>query len=228
MPRPIPKTSDPTRSRRAGEGQKARIRRREQEAQEAVGLMDESMLERRRRMIRERAVPPPGVNNASDPRSQMYVRVGKRWAQIITEIQDGQYTWEDFVESLDPEELARGQLRSVTGNFKGRPPKFIPRAFFEECQRELKRRFDRKLQQRVLGAVDEYISLSQNVKDPNLKERMLRYLMERVFGPVPKEVKVTQADPWETIITDILSSPPDESAKKEIPYVDRMVGLEEG
>lgn len=134
------------------------------------------------------------------------MHVGKRWAQIITEVKRGDYTWHQFAESLTAEELARGQLRDENGGFKGRPPTLVPREFHLACFRELKRRFDEEFQGGVLAIAKEYVALAQNEAIP-VKDRakMMQYAMERVFGSIPKEVLVKQEEPWEAVVVGVVA-----------------------
>jgi hypothetical protein len=133
----------------------------------------------------------------------MRIRLGKRWSQIITEVADGQYTWEEFTEELDPEELARGQLKDRDGRFRGRPPALVPRAFQTACVREIQKRFNEKVQERLLSATEELIDMSRaGHLEPKDRAKLLIYLMERVMGPVPKQVVIQGADePWQGMLT---------------------------
>lgn len=131
--------------------------------------------------------------------------MGRRWQEVVDRIRANEYTWDEFCEALSPEELARGQLKDDRGRFTGRPPEFVPRAFLLQCQREIFRRFNEKMQSRVLAATDEYLELSKAVEDPNTREKMLRYIMERVMGPVPKEVVVSTEKPYEGLLAKVAS-----------------------
>lgn len=158
-------------------------------------------------------VPRGGVANAlrdtqPDSRPQMYLRLGKRWTQIITEVKEGQYTWAEFAEELEPDELARGQLKDRNGEFRGRPPALVPRAFHDACIKEIQRRFNEKMQTRLLEATDELIDLSKAGRlDGKDRAKLLVYLIERVMGPVPKTVHVTAGEPWEGMMTQGLLRP---------------------
>ena len=147
-----------------------------------------------------------------DDRQNRYVkqRLGKRWSQIHDEIAAGQYTWDEFVETLDAEELARAQLKADDGTFRGRPPEFIPRSFYLACQREMVGRFNRKIQENFEKATDELIRLgTSEIMEPKDRIKVLQYLIERVVGKIPDKVEVKAADPWETIIGDILADAPE-------------------
>lgn len=157
-----------------------------------------------------RAKVPRGGTRAErdepDSRPNVKFRLGKRWSQIITEVKDGQYTWDEFAEELDSEELARGQLKDRNGRFQGRPPALVPKAFHDALIREIHRRFNEKMQARLLEATDELISLSQSGGglEPKDRAKVLTYLIERVMGPVPKEVKVTAAHSFEEGVSGLL------------------------
>lgn len=162
------------------------------------------------------AKPEPGRNNGNrntvptpedkDMRVRAKVRLGKRWSEILFAIKAGEYTWREFVDGLDDEELARGQLRSSDGGFRGRPPSMVPREFLLACQREHRRRFEEIFGSEVLDIARQYVKLAQNT---NLKEetraKMMQYAMERIFGGIPKDVRVSQEQPWEQMMVNIVS-----------------------
>lgn len=172
------------------------------DTEELVDLMPEESKSRR---ASKRQVPKGGIRGReNDPRTKIKISLGKRWSEIFIQIERGLLTWEEFVEGLDPDELVRGQLRDKRGNFQGRPPKVVPREFHLACQRELRRRFNEKMQGRLLAATDQYIRLSKKTKDEKLKEQMLRYIMERVMGPVPKTVELSSAPKHEGFLAAVI------------------------
>lgn len=151
--------------------------------------------------------PAGGVKgHENDERSRgVTIHLGKRWAQIVTEIKRGDYTWRDFAESLTAEELARGQLKDKNGGFSGRPPSIVPREFHLACFRELKRRFDEEFQGGVLAIAKEYVTLAQDTSIPAKdRAKMMQYAMERVFGGIPKEVMIKQEAPWEGVFSAVI------------------------
>lgn len=156
-------------------------------------------------------IPRGGINTSKypdkpDSRSRtVKVVVGKRWSQIITEVKEGMYTWKEFAENLSPEELARGQLKAANGSFEGRPPTLVPRAFHDACIKEIQRRFNEKMQGRLLEATDELIDLSRagGGLEPKDRAKVLSYLIERVMGPVPKTVTIAAEAPWEATVAGI-------------------------
>jgi len=138
------------------------------------------------------------------------VRLGKRWSEIVGNVKAGEYTWAEFVDGLDEEELARGQLKDKNGKFQGRPPTVVPREFLLACQREMKRRFDELFQSDVIPIAKEYLKMAQS-KDlkPETKAKMLQYAMERVFGGIPKDVTIRQEQPWEQLVVNVMGSDDD-------------------
>lgn len=150
------------------------------------------------------------------------INMGKRWTEIYTDIQTGQLTWEDFVETLDAEELASGRLKDKHGGFTGRPPSFIPRQFLMACQRELYTRFSTRVQANLEKATDELIRLAFST-EMEAKDRVkaLQYLIERVVGKVPDKLEISAADPWEQIVSDIVSEVDADKAPKEPRYLQR-------
>jgi hypothetical protein len=161
-------------------------------------------------------VKPPGGANTSqtgkeDPRVSKWVRLGKRWSQIYQEVKLGEYTWAEFCDGLDEEELARGQLKAHDGTFTGRPPSFVPREFLLACQREQKRRFEEIFGSEVIGMAKTYIELCKDTGIPAKdRAKLLQYAMERVFGGIPKQVMVTAEQPWEQMMVNVVSDADDE------------------
>lgn len=152
--------------------------------------------------------PPPGTAEDGDPRNHLKVTLGHRWSGIIRDIKSGEYTWQQFCEGLDEEELARGQLKAEDGTFKGRPPMLVPREFHLACQRELKRRFEELFSSEVIELTKEYLRMckSENIPEKD-RAKLLQYAMERVFGGIPKTITVTQEQPWEEMIVNVVRDP---------------------
>jgi len=138
--------------------------------------------------------------------------LGKRWSEIILSIKRGDMTWASFVEGLDEEELARGQIRDSEGTFKGRPPAIVPREFHLACQREMQRRFEEIFGSEVLGIAKQYVELCKDQGIPAKdRAKMMQYAMERIFGGIPKDVRVSQTQPWEEVVVNVMSDEEDTS-----------------
>lgn len=199
----------------ARERAKARRAKKDAVNEGVAEVIDLMPADRREGKPRRKHVPLPGkmsewkrgVNTTVEPgednRPNVRITLGKRWSQIVMDVRGGKYTWEEFCEDLDAEELARAQLKDRKGGWQGRPPAMVPREFHLQCQRELRRRFDEKMQSRLLAATDEYIDLSRNVDDAGLREKMLRYVMERVMGPIPKTVELSAAPKHEQFLASV-------------------------
>ena len=158
------------------------------------------------------ARPRGGVNTADyeargeDDRTRMKVKLGKRWSEIMFAIKAGEYTWAEFCEGPSEEELARGQLRDSAGGFTGRPPSLVPREFHLACTREQKRRFEEIFGSEVLGLAREYVKLAKDNQIPAKdRAKLLQYAMERIFGGIPKDVRVSQEAPWEQMVVNVIS-----------------------
>lgn len=165
------------------------------------------------------AKPRGGLNNQAgfgrdDRPRDIKVRLGKRWSEIVRDIKAGEYSWTDFVEGLDPEELARGQLKAENGSFQGRPPSMVPREFLLACQREMKARFEVIFSAEVLAMAGEYVKMAQSkTLKEETKAKMLQYAMERVFGGIPKDITVRQEAPWEQMLVHVMG----DDADREVP-----------
>lgn len=151
-----------------------------------------------------RRVPSKAAGTVTRKGQGKNLTISDRWATIMKNVRDGEYTWQEFCDGLDADELARAQLKTSSGTFAGRPPNIIPREFHLACQRELHKRFNEKMQEALLEATEQYIKLAKDVGDPAVQERMLRYIMERVMGPVPKEVKVSMAPEHEGFLAGVV------------------------
>lgn len=205
-------------------------RRNRRPGEETVGGTVTNLFSEDRKAQVNHDRPEPGTRadrGEPDKRQNEYVkqRLGKRWSQIHREVaEEHLYSWDDFVEGLDAGELARGQLRDKHQKFSGRPPEFIPRAFYLACQREMIKRFNFKMQSNLEVAADELVRLgTSDIMEPKDRIKVLQYLIERVVGKIPDKVVVAAADPWETIIGDILSESPDDIRAQVPEYMARAL-----
>lgn len=173
--------------------------------------------------------PAPGISGSAG-REAIRVQLGDRWSRIVTSVKAGEYTWGEFVETLDDEELARAQLKADDGSFKGRPPSFVPREFLLACQRDQKRRFEEIFSKDVLDMARELVEIARdkaNVK-PETRLKALQYGMERIFGGIPKDVRVSQEQPWEQMVVNVTSDGqegmPEHLARRYGGYSERQGG----
>lgn len=176
-------------------------------------------------------VQPPGKMHGPG-RQNLKVSLGDRWSRIVRDVKAGEYTWADFVEELDDEELARCQLKASDGSFTGRPPSFVPREFVLACQRELRRKFEVIFGSEVLEIARQYVKLAQDEQLPAKdRAKMMQYAMERIFGGIPKEFKVSSEQPWEAMLVNVVNEPgedmPEHMASRYAGYRKRMTGQAE-
>lgn len=179
--------------------------------------------------VRPRAGKNPSQphTRGADTRVNRKLRLGKRWSEIYDSVKRGEYTWTEFCDGLDEQELARGQLRAEDGTFTGRPPTFVPREFLLACQREQKRRFEEMFGSEVLGLTKEFLALCKDRSiPPDKRAKLLQYAMERVFGTIPKNVTVTQEQPWEQMFVNVVSEEgeemPDHLGRRYETYKERQ------
>lgn len=150
-------------------------------------------------------------------------RLGKRWSEIIQNVKDGHFTWEEFVASLTAEELARGQLMDKSGTFQGRPPSFVPRQFHDACVRELLGRGRVLYKENYVKAIQAMteIASSKTAKESD-RIKAATFVIERLEGKVPDRLEISAADPWETIISGIVSEADPEAIANAQSYLNRM------
>jgi hypothetical protein len=167
-------------------------------------------------------VEPGGRQEERQPRQK--VRLGERWTDIVRSVKAGEYTWQEFVESLDDKEVARCQLMDAAGRFTGRPPSIVPREFALAAARELKRRFEQIFKDEVTGIAKQYVELAKDDSIPAKdRAKMMQYAMERIFGAIPKEIFISQEAPWESVVTTVVAE-----SEQEAPPIDRYAGREQG
>lgn len=152
-------------------------------------------------------------------------RLGKRWSEIVQAVQNGEYTWDDFVESLTPEELARGQLMDKNGQFAGRPPSYVPRQFHDACIRELLGRGRVLYKESYIKAITAMaeIATSKTAKEAD-RIKAATFVVERIEGKVPDRLEVSASDPWQQVISGIIAEVEDDQIANAQQYLNRMSG----
>lgn len=140
------------------------------------------------------------------------IRVSRRMSGVFAAVERGEMTMKEFVETLTPEELVLGRLKSISGDFRGRPPKWVPSEFHAACVRELMRRGDEIWRGAYLQAIKAYSDIAQDEDlDPAVRLKASQYIIERLAGKVPDRVEIAAADPWETIIGGIVAEAEDDA-----------------
>lgn len=145
-------------------------------------------------------------------RSKGRIRIARSWGRMLKAMEAGQMTMAEFVETLDPEELVRGQLKDHEGQFRGRPPAWVPREFHRACIRELMRRGQKLWQGNYLQAIEAMTKVAiGDVKGASAGERIkaAQFVIERIEGKMPERVQIVEDSPWQVIIQDIVAQVPD-------------------
>ena len=129
---------------------------------------------------------------------QRRVRVGERMQAVM----DGTLA----IEELDDEEIFRGQIRSVDGDFKGRPADMIPRKFYAAATNELMRRWQAKVNAELEPALKVLRDIANNPKAPaDARYKSAVYLIERAAGKVPEKTEMKlEVAKWEDDIEGLL------------------------
>jgi hypothetical protein len=172
-------------------------------------------------------IPEGGQKGSIDPRVGKKIknstRLGKRWSEIIIAVDNKEYTWDEFCAALTPEELARGQLMSKDGDFVGRPPSFVPRAFHDACIRELLGRGRQLYKENYIKAIEAMtgIAESKTAKEAD-RIKAATFVIERLEGKVPDKLEVSVADPWQQIISGIVAEADDEMVANAQEYLSRV------
>lgn len=173
-------------------------------------------------------VPEPGASgNDGDHRKRYNLkyagRLGKRWSEIIQQVKDGHYTWDEFVGALTAEELARGQLMDKNGSFSGRPPSFVPKAFHDACIKELLGRGRILYKENYVKAIQAMteIASSKTAKEAD-RIKAAQFVIERLEGKVPDRLEVSASDPWQQIISGIVAEVEEDQIANAQSYYNRM------
>lgn len=131
----------------------------------------------------------------------LYIRLRGRYAQLVS----GTLA----VEDLEDEELARGQLRSADGTWRGRPPRVLPAELVQAMRREWLDRAEAKLREALLDkGIGTLVELAGSDRiDPAVRLRAANALIERTMGKVPDKIQLAAEDPVETLFRNILADP---------------------
>lgn len=122
------------------------------------------------------------------PGARQSVNVADRLEMLIS----GKLT----IEELDDDEIRRMQLRDKNGDFKGRPPKWIPREFALALRSEHARRFSREMSEMVpdaLNAIRELVNSKHLAPGDATRLKAAEAILERNFGKIiaQQEINLT-------------------------------------
>lgn len=145
-------------------------------------------------------------------KSRGVLRVGRRFTELMQRVEAGEITMREFVKTLSPEELVRGQMKAEDGTWRGAPPKWIPAEFHNECTRELLKRGDILWREAYLDAIKVFMDIARNeLLEPQHRLKAAQYVVERIAGKTPEKIEVAVAQPWETLISGIVAEAEDDA-----------------
>jgi hypothetical protein len=157
----------------------------------------------------------PERDRKSPEQNHKRINVSGRWAEVYRKINAGEITMKEFVKSLSPEELARGQMKDKNGGWSGAPPKWVPAELHQECVRELLRRGDELWRSSYVQAIETMTKIA-TTDGIEVKDRMKAaiYVIERLAGKTPERVELSVVDPWEQIVTGIVAEAEDNAISR--------------
>lgn len=113
---------------------------------------------------------------------------------------DGELT----VEQLDEDELKRFRGRDVDGEFKGRT-----RPLPARLHSQIRQRLLNIMQQNIEGFLPRAVAILEDIAEgseqDNARVKAVDLLLQRGAGKVPDVVRVGAEDPWDAILSDVLS-----------------------
>lgn len=143
------------------------------------------------------------------------VRIGERWTVVLNMLQAEGITMDEFVKTLSPEELVRGQLKNDKGSFVGAPSRWVPREFHKACIAELMKRGKKMYQGAYLDAIQVFVDIATNRNtEPQHRLKAAQYVIERLEGKVPEklDIGITEA-PWQGLLGGIVAEVDEEQLK---------------
>lgn len=137
------------------------------------------------------------------------VRISRANMRMMQMAEESQETMEEFISRLSAEELVRGQPKAVDGTFRGRPPKWIPRAFHRACIAELMRRGKQMWQINYLDAIEAMTEIARGTgagkhATPGERLKAAQFIIERLEGKIPDRVIISDEQPWMLVLDDIV------------------------
>lgn len=181
----------------------SRPRKAGEKTKEAKAVVTELFSDDRQEADHEQ--PPLAGRRKKGPRKK--VQLGQNWSRAFERMEREGITMTEFVATLTPEELAKGQLRNPDGSFRGAPSKWVPQEFYKECIRELMRRGKEMYQTSYLEAVQTMLTIANNpIVEPKDRIKAATFVIERIEGKVPERLEVGVSEPWQEILTGIVAS----------------------
>lgn len=97
------------------------------------------------------------------------------------------------IEELDDEEILRMQLKNANGDFRGRPPMWVPRSMALEMRAEFQRRFMGELNNmlpKALKAHKEILDSRHLAPGDAARMTAVKEVYDRTFGKVVQQTEV--------------------------------------
>lgn len=207
-PRKTPPLGHPDRGQLVKKGQ--RERRIKSHGNVVRGLFGEeagdAAVEAARIAANNRSPAQPTGKRVQKRRSSQHVRLGEKWTRVMDQIEAEGITMADFVKTLSPEELARGQLKNEAGQFMGAPTKWVPTEFHKQCIRELMARGKVLYQENYIEAIQSMTSIANDPRvDPGQRIRAAQFVIERIEGKVPEKLEIGVSEPWQDMLVGIVA-----------------------
>jgi hypothetical protein len=124
--------------------------------------------------------------------------------------QDGM-TMADYVATLPIDMLVSGHMHPNKGGTAG----WVPAEFHQACIKELLKRGDKLFREAYLEAISvmQQIATDTEAKDAD-RLKAATFIVERVGGKTPERIEVSETQPWEKLIADIVGENDELNAMK--------------
>jgi hypothetical protein len=112
------------------------------------------------------------------------------------------------IDDLDEEEILRGQLRNVNGDFRGGVPLLVPQKFMAAVAKRQKDMYDKKLAPMVIDALTtlQQVMVKKNPQPgDSARVAAAKLVLERALGKIPERVEMkAEIKTWEHVLDGVL------------------------
>jgi hypothetical protein len=204
--------------------------------EDEIGEMGPGMEIVRQGLLRQRFRVPKATHHLLTERQRTVlkgkVRMSRAWVRMYKIMEETGMTMEEFVKTLSVEELVRGEFKNVNGNFGGRPPQWVPRAFHRACLTELMARGKRLWQENYLHAIEAMTQIARGegageLATPGERIKAAQFVIERLEGKVPERIVVTENKKYELVLDGIVAEVPEaaiERGRKALESAEGVIG----
>jgi len=145
------------------------------------------------------------------PRKRIMVAVADRYQAFVA----GELT----VEDLDDDEIYRGQIRNKHGDFRGHPPKYVPREFAIAMQQEMAKRFSSQISALVpdaIAAIQRVMNKTHPQPGDGAVVTAAFKTLERFAGKVPETMNLkAEITKWEKKVGEVIVDYEDDDTDDE-------------